>query len=226
MKKFLTLTLVSIMVISFSACGGNKETASNSSVKTADGQQSQQSNQSQEANTSASKWLSTRTGKYYSQFKDGSMYMEYETEIDGTMTKVVTATKGNKTYLETPVEGEKMVMIINDQIAYVIMHSQKQAMKAKLSDVSKNNIDVVMNEADANLESLNTGKREVEGKTYDSETWSEADGSKTTLCFEGDNLVYIINEFEGKSVTVKILKSSSQVDESLFEIPKGYQIIG
>ena len=68
------------------------------------------------------------------------------------------------------------------------------------------------------------GKREIDGKTYDTEEWS-VDGAKSILCFDGDHLAYMIGEFEGKETVIQIVKTSDKIDSSLFDIPADYQVI-
>ena len=49
------------------------------------------------------------------------------------------------------------------------------------------------------------------------------EGSMTTLCFDGDELAYMIGAFDGEEVIMKIIDFSTEVDDSLFELPEGYQ---
>ena len=46
-------------------------------------------------------FLGTKTGKFYSRFADGRMYMEYEMEMEGQVMSVISASNGDRTYSET-----------------------------------------------------------------------------------------------------------------------------
>ena len=50
-------------------------------------------------------------------------------------------------------------------------------------------------------------------------------GAKSILCFDGDKLAYMVGEFEGEEMVIKVIKIDSKVDDSLFELPEGYQIM-
>ena len=53
-------------------------------------------------------FLGTKTGKFYSRFADGRMYMEYEMEMEGQVMSMISATNGDKTYSETKMDGASL----------------------------------------------------------------------------------------------------------------------
>ncbi len=205
MKKLLVILMALIMVFALTACGeeGN-------------------SNQDNGDKKEATGWLATKSGQFYDQFKDGKMYMEYETEQDGAMVKIVTATNGKKVYVNTTVEGQDVDMIVDGQTVYTIFHDYRAYSEMPTTADINQQMFNVMSEDDVDVAKMEIGTREVDGKTYDSESWEDETG-KSTLCFEGNKLVYMIAETGGETMTIKVLKASSDVNDSLFEIPEGYQ---
>ncbi|MBP1551471.1 MAG: hypothetical protein J6C04_04255, partial [Oscillospiraceae bacterium] len=53
-----------------------------------------------------SDFVGTKTGRFYSVFTSGAIKMDYELVIDGQLTRMVTATKGDKAYMENYLNGE------------------------------------------------------------------------------------------------------------------------
>lgn len=174
-----------------------------------------------------SDWLSTKTGKFYSQFLDGEMYIEYETKEDGATVNLKVAVKDENVFVETFADGEKLGIIIKGDVSYVIQHSYQMVLKTNVDPGAAVNFkEIIVQEGDMNLSGLKTGKREVDGKTYKTEYWDDVDGTSTTICFDGDKPVYIINNDGGQETIVKIVEMSNKVDDSLFELPEGYQVLG
>jgi len=243
MKRILALALALMLALSLAACGGKDDPKPSGSDKP-DTQQtdpgaSQQTPQpdastpdpgpaSSEAGAQAddlSGWLNTRTGKFYSQFADGKMYMEYETEQEGMVMTVISATNGDKTYSESKVDGQSMgASIIDGEYMYTIDHASKMIIKMSLQASGQEMMDTMLEESDVNPADLVTGTREIDGKTYDTEEWAMDEG-KSILCFDGDTLAYMIGEYGEIEMLIKVLKVSGEVDESLFELPEGYQMM-
>ena len=82
----------------------------------------------------------------------------------------------------------------------------------------------VLEESDVDMGDYKTGTREVNGKTYDTEEWI-IEGASSIMCFDGDDLVYMIGSFEGIEMIMKIIEVSDSVDDSLFEIPADYTVM-
>lgn len=170
-------------------------------------------------------WLSTKTGKFYSQFLDGEIYMEYESELDGAWESITMAMKDGKIYLNTEMQGEEVSFILKSGESYIIQHSAKIAMKMDVETDSFGFDEAIIREKDVNMGNIKKGTYEIDGKTYETEYWEEVDGTSEIICFEGDTPVYIINNAgESSETIVKIIKMTNKVDDKLFEIPEGYTI--
>ena len=233
MKKILVLLLALMMVFSFAACGSDEP------AKDESGQQEQQEQQPDEQEPDEQQqeqqppedipeelegYLATKTGKFYSQFAD-KMYMEYEMEMEGQKLTMITATSGDKSYSETIIGGVSTgVSIMDGETMYVIDHASKMVIKMGLQADAQTIAGTIVEESDVDMGELKEGTRKIDGKTYETEEWI-IDGGASIMCFDGDDLVYMIGAFEGEEAVMKIIEASDKVDEKLFEIPDDYQMM-
>ena len=170
-------------------------------------------------------FLGTKTGKFYSRFADGRMYMEYETEMEGMAMTVISASNGDRTYSETKMDGASLgVNIMVGEDMYTIDHTSKMVIKMSLGASAQNIAGAVLEESDVDMGGFQTGTREIDGKTYDTEELI-VEGASAIYCFDGDDLAYIISSFEGQEAVMKIVKTTDKVDDSLFEIPEDYTLM-
>ena len=170
-------------------------------------------------------YLGTKTGRFYSQFADGRMYMEYEMEMEGQTMTMISATDGDRTYSETRMGGTSMgVSIIIGEDMYTIDHASEMVIKMSLGTDTQTIGGAVLEESDVDMGDYKTGTREIDGKTYDTEEWI-VEGASSIMCFDGDDLAYMIGAFEGEEVVMKIIQVSHDVDDSLFEIPDDYTVM-
>ena len=174
---------------------------------------------------SVSDFVGTKTGKFYSVFTSGAIKMDYELVIDGQLTRMVTATKGDKAYMENYLNGEATgCSIIDGKDMYVVEHSSKLIIKMALQNDLMTVASKVITENDVDMTQLEKGSREIDGKKYDTESWV-MDGDKVTMCFDGNKLAYIISDPGAGEAVIKILDYSADVDDSLFNIPSGYTVL-
>ena len=170
-------------------------------------------------------FLGTKTGKFYSRFADGRMYMEYEMEMEGQVISVISASNGDRTYSETKMGGASLgVNIMDGETMYTIDHASKMVIKMSLQANAQAIAGAVLEESDVNMGDFKAGTREIDGKTYDTEEWI-VDGAASVFCFDGDDLAYMVGVFEGTEVTMKIVAVSDKVDDGLFEIPENYTVM-
>ncbi len=174
---------------------------------------------------SVSDFVGTKTGRFYSAFTSGAIKMDYELVIDGQLTRMVTATKGDKAYMENYLNGEATgCSIIDGKDMYVIEHSSKLIIKMALQNDLMTVASKVITENDVDMTQLEKGSRTIDGKKYDTESWV-MDGDKVTMCFDGNKLAYIISDPGTGEAVIKILDYSADVDDSLFNIPSGYTVL-
>ena len=238
MKKILVLLLALMMVFSFAACGSDEPAddpvQQEQQEQQPDGQEADEQQQSdeQEPEQQPSEdipeelegYLATKTGKFYSQFA-GKMYMEYEMEMEGQKLTMITATSGDKSYSETIIGGVSTgVSIMDGETMYVIDHASKMVIKMGLQADAQTIAGTIVEESDVDMGELKEGTRKIDGKTYETEEWI-IDGGASIMCFDGDDLVYMIGAFEGEEAVMKIIEASDKVDEKLFEIPDNYQMM-
>ena len=245
MKKLFALLLAIMMVLSLAACGGGDDEKDPSNEDKTPSSSQQQNTPSPGADEPDDKdaetqdpgtqqggdpidlsgYLGTKTGKFYSQFADGRMYMEYEMEMEGQVMTMISATDGDRSYSETKMGGASMgVSVMIGEDMYTIDHASKMVIKMSLQADAQTIAGAVLEESDVDMGDLKTGTREIDGKTYDTEEWI-VEGAASIFCFDGDDLAYMIGAFEGEEMVMKIVEASDKVDDSLFEIPEDYTMM-
>ena len=241
MKKLFALLLVLAMSFSFAACGGGDDKTPSSVEDNPPASSQQQETPSPDVSQpddtptpdtqqggdpiDLSGFLGTKTGKFYSRFADGRMYMEYEMEMEGMAMTVISASNGDRTYSETKMDGASLgVNIMVGEDMYTIDHASKTVIKMSLQANAQTIASAVLEESDVDMGGFQTGTREIDGKTYDTEELI-VEGASAIYCFDGDDLAYIISSFEGQEAVMKIVEATDKVDDSLFEIPTDYTMM-
>ena len=241
MKKMLSILLILAMIFCFAACGGDQPAEEDGQQVDGQQQEQQAGDGSDEAQTPDDEqqqeeqppadipeelegWLATKTGRFYSQFAD-KMYMKYEMEMDGVVMTMISAASGSRTYSETIMDGVSTgVSIMDGETMYVIDHASKMVMKMGLQADAQTIAGTIIEESDVDMGELKTGSRDIDGKTYDTEEWT-IEGAASIMCFDGDDLAYIIGAFDGEEIMMKIVEASDKADDKLFEIPEDYQVM-
>ena len=232
MKKILVLLLALMMVFCFAACGSDEPADDPVQQEQQEQQPDEQEPDEQQPEQQPPEdipeelegYLATKTGKFYSQFAD-KMYMEYEMEMEGQKLTMITATSGDKSYSETIIGGVSTgVSIMDGETMYVIDHASKMVIKMGLQADAQTIAGTIVEESDVDMGELKEGTRKIDGKTYETEEWI-IDGGASIMCFDGDDLVYMIGAFEGEEAVMKIIEANDKVDEKLFEIPDDYQMM-
>ncbi len=167
-------------------------------------------------------FIGTKTGKFYSQFADGKMYMKYETVVEGMAMTVISAIKGDKVYSESIIDGVSSgTTIMDGEKMYIIDHASKMVITMALGENAMTIANTIVEEGDVDMGDLVKGTKEIDGKKYDTEEWI-VDGVSNVMCFDGNDLKYIISEDSGMEMVIKVVEISNKVDDKLFEIPSGY----
>ena len=227
-RKLLALLFALLLVLSLAACGGD-DPAPGGEDPALGGEEAVEpggdEGNEEEIPEELKGYLGTKTGKFYSQFTDGKMYMEYETEMEGMKMTVISASKGDKTYSETIIDGVSSgVSIMEGETMYVVDHASKMVMKMGLNASAQTIAGEILEEEDVDRADLKTGTYTIDGKTYDTEEWV-VDGAASIMCFDGDDLAYMVGVFEGEEMIMKIVEISDKVDDKLFEIPEDYALM-
>jgi len=171
-------------------------------------------------------FMGTKTGKFYSQFTDEKMYMKYETVMDGMTMTVISATKGDKVYSESIVDGVSSgVTIMDGEKMYVIDHASKMIITMALNTDAMTIANTIVEESDVDMGDLVKGTKEIDGKKYDTEEWL-VEGESAVMCFDGNDLKYMISTIDGMEMVIKVVEISNKVDDKLFELPNGYTQFG
>ena len=170
--------------------------------------------------------------------KEYSIKIKQSTSMDDfSMESVIhTAVSGDQVYLQTEAGGMSLEFIIKDKMSYLIMHDSKTILK---SDVSEEEDDEDINETIFSDKSkfIRKGKELFLDNERTFEEYEVKDGT-VKYYFDGDELdgmimVLDIDEDEEEiskdtkvTVVMDILSYEKNVDKSLFDLPKDYQIIG
>lgn len=166
--------------------------------------------------------------------KEYSIKIKQSTSMDdfSMESTINTAVLGDQVYLQTEAGGMSLEFIIKDKMSYLIMHDSKTILK---SDVSEEDEDEDINETIFSDQSkfIRKGKELFLENERTFEEY-EVEGGTVKYYFDGDDLDGMImnldiedDEADGKvTVVMDILSYDKNVDKSLFDLPKDYQIIG
>lgn len=200
------LVLAMTTALFMTACGGGSESSGGDSGEVA-----------------VTETASTKTLAYFNEFVSGGAYtMEMKAEYSGVTTTMTSAVKDGMLYSKSEMDGVTSIMIMKDDVQYLLDPSSKTCMKMSVLDNSA--VEMFAEEA-ANYETaVNAGQEEINGKTYDYEEF-DVEGTSVKYCFDGNELKYILTSMEGEEYIAEILSMESGADASLFEVPKDYNVI-
>lgn len=230
MKKLLSLIIALAMIFTLTACSSDTAPQNgdeSQQVQQQDEQQSEVENQQEEQGESLdlSGFAGTKTGKFYSRFADSKMYMKYESVVEGMTMTVISATSGDKIYSESIIDGvSSSVTVMDGETMYIIDHANKMIMKMALNADAVTIANTIVEESDVDMGELKEGTKEIDGKIYNTEEWV-VDGVSAVMCFDGNDLKYMVSAYEGTEMVIKILEISDKVDDGLFELPSDYTMI-
>lgn len=154
--------------------------------------------------------------------------------LSGTDEKgTLTIAKKNGNVLQEVKSGEdKMSIMFKDNTTYLVAHDQKIYMKTEGRDESilpeKDETFLSKDELEAlKTQEYKTGKESIDGKEYDYEEYYDSENEITErYYFDGNELKYVKSiDSDGEEQIMKVLKLSSEVDDSVFDIPSDYKLI-
>lgn len=149
------------------------------------------------------------------------------TDEKGTLT---IAKKGNNILQEVKSGEDKMSIIFKDNTTYLVAHDQKIYMKTEGRDESTLPEDAFLSEdelEDLKTQEYKTGKESIDDKEYEYEEYYDSENEITErYYFDGNELKYVKSiDSDGEEQIMKVLKLSSEVDDSVFDIPSDYKLI-
>ena len=170
----------------------------------------------------------TKTGKYFSQFEGETLYMDMEVRsVETGVMSMIIATDGVNTYLNSTIAGlGSSEMISTKDTLYMLDRQNKIAYQSAVqSDAEATTSSAtVIKEDDVDMSDYKVGTYTIDNTTYDTEEWV-IEGASCIVCFDGDDVAYMITSDGETEVFMKFNGLSTEVDESLFEIPSGFEIV-
>lgn len=165
----------------------------------------------------------TKTGKYYNRFSDGDLTVKYEMKVNDQLLTMISSIGENKSYIETILDGERISTVLTiDDVFYTIDHSSKTIIEMTAGYQASGGIaSYVVTDRDVDLKSFAEGKITIEDVEYDAEEWV-IENEKVKMCFENDELKYIVSGENESEYVIKILEISNEVNKDLFEFPADY----
>lgn len=161
--------------------------------------------------------------KYKTLFKSQTYYVEFTTDDDLAPDPVTMAVKNGNIYMKTKFEGMDCTMLYQkkkDSI-YVILsdyHVYCKMPSSMMDDLDMSDFGDTSDVKDIDVSDVSLGDRDCRCETY-----TLKDGSISTYYFYNGELVRLDQiSTDGETSIMNITKISSAVDDSLFELPKGY----
>jgi len=148
---------------------------------------------------------------------------------DETVTMTI-AEKAENKYMEVKSSSVNASIIIKDNKTYTVLNDEKMYTVKDGQDASSidtTGIKLSKDELDKmKTAAYTTGKETIDGKEYSYEKFNTEDGTDETYYFDGKDLKYIKTMDQGEEVLLKIINLSGTVNDSIFNIPDGYQLVG
>ncbi len=214
MKKLLKLSLIIMLVISLAfvvtGCGNNDD------ANKAEG------NEKSKTYNALSEAFS---GDDYIMTLEGDMDLGEGTE-NTTMTL---AMKGENVYMDVDATSGHLTVMYKDNTTYVVSHADKMYMttEGKNEEIfSEEDMFAFSKDDLKEIEDseYTTGKETINGTEYEYEEYKYEDGTTERYYFSGNDLTYIKTTSEdGTEETMKVVKLSSEVEDSIFELPTDYK---
>lgn len=149
-------------------------------------------------------------------------------EEDVTMT---VATKGENIYIDVNSISQHATIMYKDGTTYIMSHDEKlyTTIKGKDEGIFDEDTIVISKQDLKYIEKQEAikGKETIDGTEYEYEEFKdEEENIIDRYYFSNNDLKYIksIDE-DGNEELMKIIKLSSELDDSLFSIPTGYEVI-
>lgn len=229
MKKSLKLILAIMLIISLAfaitGCGNNKNNDENSKNESSVNTENKTEENGKSKTYNA--LIKVLSGENYVMTLQGKADIG-EGEEDVTMT---VAAKGENIYIDVNATSQHATIMYKDGTTYIISHDEKAyiAMKGKDEETFDEDTTFISKDDLKAIESqeCKKGKETIDGIEYEYEEFNTDEGNTTErYYFLNNDLKYVksIDE-DGEEELMKIVKLSSEVDDNLFNIPTGYEVL-
>lgn len=170
-----------------------------------------------------------RTPKLFDSInKKTGLHMDFELEDEDT--KMDFYTKKDNVYMDYDIDGEKAIVIVDDEYVTVLDPTAKTGDRIEMTDDVKEQIDKLSVSVDKIYEMADVDKgwkkstTKQDGMEYESE--EVGDDKKTTkfLYNDDDELVYVIAEEGGDKTVIKFNAFDDKIPKDIFEVPDDYTI--
>lgn len=177
-----------------------------------------------------------KTSKAYNAlsevFSGGNYIISLEGELDDEegIETITMAKKGENLYTNITSASQNVSIIYKDNVTYMILEAQKMYMTSEGKDESVFGEDTMII-SEENLQQIyerdfQTGKESIDGTEYDYEEYKLDDGTTEKYYFTGNDIKYIKVIYEdGTEETMGVKALSSEVDDSIFEVPSDYTLV-
>lgn len=167
-------------------------------------------------------------------FSGDSYIMTLEGDMDlgeglehSTMTL---AMRGEDVYMDVDATSGHLTIMYKDNTTYVVSHADKKYIteEGKNEEIFAEEDMFAFSKEDLQYietAKYNTGKEAVDGTEYDYEEYKDEEaGTTERYYFSGEDLKYIkITDANGQEEIMKVVKLSSDVEDSIFNLPTDYQ---
>lgn len=228
MKKSLKLILAIMLIISLAfaitGCGNNKNSEEGTkNERNVNSDNKVEENGKSKTYNALSKAFS---GDNYEMTLQGKMDIG-EGEEDVTMT---IATKGENIYMDVNAVSQHATVMYKDGTTYLISHDDKACvtMKGKDEGTLDEDMTLISKEdlKDIETQECTKGKETIDGTEYDYEEFKDNEGNTAErYYFSNNDLKYIKSIGLLEESLMKVIKLSSEVDDSLFNIPTDYEVV-
>ncbi|MGN1271326.1 MAG: hypothetical protein ACI4UX_05105 [Clostridia bacterium] len=181
----------------------------------------------------------SKTSKTYNAFSkafSGDSYTieleEYNVDEDEEKITLTIAKKGNDICQDVKSEGQHATIMIKDDTTYLIMHDEEMYIKSEGRDETilpeEDEVILSKDEIEAlKIQEYKTGKEKIDDKEYEYEEYYDSENEITErYYFEKNELKYIKSiDSDGEEEIIKIVKLTSSVDDSIFNIPTDYYLV-
>ena len=161
--------------------------------------------------------------KYKKLFESEKFYVEFSTDDESVPYPITAAVKNGNIYMKTQYEGMDCTMIYQKKKDSVYMVLNDYHVYCKMPSSMMDDLDLTDFVDKSEVRNIEVSDVELGERTCRSEAYTLKDGSISTYYFYNGELVRMDQiSTSGETSIMDISKISSEVSDSLFELPKGY----